>query len=148
MRGIRSKGTGPEEKVRTGLHRRGFRFGRNPKRHGLTFKPDIILPIYKTAILVHGCFWHRHIGCKLAYDVKIESTIDRVKWAKKFDANIQRDKRDIAAILKLGWRALVIWECQTRKEATLDSCLDEAADWIRNGNTYIEFPRKSSANKQ
>ena len=144
MRGIRSSGTEPEKRVAAGLRSRRFRLGSNAYRHGFSFKPDFILPKFKTAVFVNGCFWHRHLGCKIAYEVKVESAKGQQDWKRKFDANIRRDKRNIKETIDLGWRALVIWECATRKREILESCLDEAAEWIHSGDTYIEYPTESS----
>jgi DNA mismatch endonuclease (patch repair protein) len=108
MRSIRGSGTGPERTVRSALHRRGFRFRVNVK--SLPGTPDIVLPAHRTVILVHGCFWHRHGRCRLA-------SVPRTRpeyWAKKFAANRRRDRRVMAALVRLGWRVIVIWECGVR----------------------------------
>jgi DNA mismatch endonuclease (patch repair protein) len=78
--------------------------------------PDIFLPKYKTAIFVHGCFWHRHRGCKNC----TTPTHRRDWWLKKLEGNAARDKLHQRALRKLGWRPMVIWECQTEKPKTLD----------------------------
>jgi DNA mismatch endonuclease (patch repair protein) len=105
MRSIRGRDTGPERIVRSALHRKGFRFRLNVR--ALPGTPDIVLPALRTAILVHGCFWHRHGRCRLA-------TVPRTRmayWAAKFAANRRRDRRVVAALSRLGWRVIVIWEC-------------------------------------
>jgi len=70
--------------------------------------PDIVLPRWKCAVLVHGCFWHRHHGCHLAYTPKSRKAF----WTKKFEANVYRDKKALTKLRHLGWRVLVVWECE------------------------------------
>jgi DNA mismatch endonuclease (patch repair protein) len=108
MSRIKSRDTNPEKTVRSLLHNLGFRF--RIHRKDLPGKPDIVLPRYKTVIFVHGCFWHRHKGCKYAYTPK--SRIDF--WQKKFAENQQRDKRAKQKLQKLGWRVVTVWECETK----------------------------------
>lgn len=106
MSRIRSRDTKPELVVRSILHQAGYRF----RLHISTLpgKPDIVLPKYKTVIFVHGCFWHRHPGCKYAYNPK-----SRVKfWEGKFRKNIERHKTVTAELERLGWQVLVVWECE------------------------------------
>lgn len=85
----------------------GYRF--SLRRSDLPGKPDIVLPKYQTVILVHGCFWHRHAGCKYTYTPK-----SRIKfWQKKFEDNMRRDRQVRRKLRALGWRVIVVWECQT-----------------------------------
>lgn len=106
---IRSKETKPEVFVRSVLHRLGFRFRKNVKN--LPGKPDIVLPKYKTAIFVHGCFWHQHKGCKRATIPK--SNIGY--WIPKLKGNIERDAQHKADLEIHGWNVAIIWECETKK---------------------------------
>lgn len=115
---IRSKNTKPELIVRSLLHRMGYRFRLHRKE--LPGKPDIVLPKYQTVILVHGCYWHRHPDCKFAYEPKSR----RDFWTKKFTENVERDKRNQKALLALGWRVVVIWECQTVDQEALEGFLE------------------------
>ena len=109
MSRIRSKDTKPEMIVRSLLHRMGYRFRLHVK--DLPGKPDIVLPKYKTVIFVHGCFWHRHKGCKYAYNPK-----SRVEfWQKKFSDNVKRFKTVEKELSKLNWQIIVIWECEIKK---------------------------------
>lgn len=108
MSGIRSRDTKPERTVRSWLHRNGYRFRIN--RKDLPGTPDIVLPKYRTVIFVHGCFWHRHEGCKLAYMPKSNVR----KWADKFSKNVERDKTKLRECQQAGWKVVVIWECETR----------------------------------
>jgi len=106
MSGIRSKNTKPEILVRRFLHRHGLRFRlHHPDLPG---KPDLVLPKYKAAVFVHGCFWHQHPGCRFAYTPK--SNVE--KWKAKFQANRARDERTLEALLEYGWRVFTVWECQ------------------------------------
>lgn len=111
MSRIRSKDTKPELIVRSMLHRLGYRFTVNgPKNKKLPGKPDIVLPKYKTVIFVHGCFWHRHRNCKYATLPKT-----RTEWWKtKLEGNVARDRRQRRELKKLGWRVIVVWECELR----------------------------------
>ena len=106
MSRIRSKDTTPERVVRSMLHRLGYRF----RLHSglLPGRPDIVLPKYKTVVFVHGCFWHRHARCSLAYMPK-----SRIEfWKHKFSSNVERDRRVIKALRTKGWQVLVVWECE------------------------------------
>jgi DNA mismatch endonuclease (patch repair protein) len=106
MSRIRSRDTGPELLVRSALHRAGYRFRLHSKV--LPGRPDIVLPKYHTVVFVHGCFWHRHKGCRFAYTPKSRVAF----WNDKFRSNIERDRRNSKALRKLGWRVLIVWECQ------------------------------------
>lgn len=107
MSRIRSRDTTPELTVRSMLHRLGYRFRLH--RRDLPGSPDILLPKYRTAIFVHGCFWHRHSGCRFAYMPKTRQQF----WARKFEDNRRRDRRVTRALRRDGWRVAVIWECET-----------------------------------
>ncbi|MBI1867481.1 MAG: DNA mismatch endonuclease Vsr [Methylocystis sp.] len=106
MRAIRKKNTGPELVVRRALHGMGFRFRLH--RPDLPGSPDIVLPRHRSVILVHGCFWHQHAGCRHA-------TLPRTRpeyWLPKLARNAQRDAQAEAALVARGWRILVLWECE------------------------------------
>ena len=117
MSKIRSKNTSPEKRVRSFLHKAGFRFRLHDKK--LPGSPDIVLPKYRTVIFVHGCFWHRHSGCKQgAYFPK--NPKQGVKfWQDKFGKNVERDSRNQEALIKAGWKVIIIWECETKTEEQL-----------------------------
>ena len=110
MRRIRGKDTSPERRVRSILHRMGYRFRLHAK--DLPGRPDIVLPRHATVIQVHGCFWHRHRGCKVATTPKSNTAF----WQAKFDANVARDRRNAARLRRLGWSVITVWECQLRDE--------------------------------
>ena len=109
MSRIKGKDTKIEVMVRQYLFHYGFRFRKNDKRY--PGKPDVILPKYKTAIFVHGCFWHRHEGCKLATTPKTRTEF----WMEKFAKNIANDKKHYEELQKMGWNVIVIWECELEK---------------------------------
>ena len=108
MSRIKGKDTKPEIRVRKMMHKMGYRF--RIHRKDLPGRPDIVLPKHKTVIFVHGCYWHRHKGCKLAYTPK-----SRVQfWTEKFEGNVKRDREHKAELEKIGWNVGVIWECETK----------------------------------
>ena len=109
MSRIRGKDTGPETTLRSLLHRAGVRFRLHAK--GLPGKPDLVLPKYRTVILVHGCFWHRHPDCRLAYTPKSR----RAFWKKKFAENVTRDALVTHALQKMKWHVETVWECQLKQ---------------------------------
>ncbi len=132
MSGIRSKDTKPEILLRKELHKAGFRFQLSTKVGKI--KPDIVLVKYKAAIFTHGCYWHRHPKCKLAYLPK--SKIDF--WNKKFSDNVDRDKRVLDELLNSGWRVAIVWECVTRNKPEFQHSIELLSDWIRSENVLFE----------
>jgi len=121
MAAVRHAGTGPEITLRKFLHRLGFRFVVNDRR--LPGSPDIVLPKYKAAIFVHGCFWHRH-GCKYS----TMPTTSPAFWRDKFQANQARDRKKILRLRGEGWRVKVVWECALKGG---DSRIRKTAESIR-----------------
>ena len=113
MSRIKSRDTKPELRVRSLLHKLGYRFRLN--RKDLPGCPDIVLPKYKKIIFVHGCFWHRHENCKFAYTPKSRKEF----WMNKFKQNIEQDKKVTDILLNAGWDVNIIWECEIKKDATL-----------------------------
>lgn len=116
MSRIRNRDTKPELALRSALHRLGYRFRLSDRN--LPGRPDIVLPKYRTAVFVHGCFWHRHKGCKYAYNPKSKVEF----WQHKFEENMARDERNIRDIISNGWIPVVVWECQIKHD--LDSCIE------------------------
>lgn len=110
MSGIRGRDTKPEVIVRKYLHAQGLRYRIAPKN--LPGKPDIVLPKYRTVVFVHGCFWHRHPGCR--YTATPASNRDF--WQNKFKQNLARDTRVRSQLARGGWKVLVVWECEVRTE--------------------------------
>jgi DNA mismatch endonuclease, patch repair protein len=108
MSSIRSQGTRPELLVRSLLHREGLRFRVNCST--LPGKPDLVFPRYRAVVFVHGCFWHRHQGCKDA-----SSPASHVEeWEEKFKATLARDRKHVQELRSLGWRVFVIWTCSLK----------------------------------
>lgn len=114
MSRIRGRDTKPELMVRSYLHRRGLRFRLH--RAGLPGRPDIVLPSSRTAVFVHGCFWHRHPHCQFAYRPKS----NRAFWNEKFAKNVERDKRLLRTLRSQGWRTVVVWACQVADTQLLE----------------------------
>ena len=117
MARIGPRDTQPELTVRQIAHRLGFRFRLHAKN--LPGRPDLVLKRHRTVIFVHGCFWHRHAGCSNSTMPKT-----RVKfWVAKFDGNVSRDARNIAALRAAGWRVITIWECETESSGVIEQRL-------------------------
>ena len=117
MSRVRGKGSQPERIVRSLVHRLGYRF----RLHGakLPGKPDLVFPAWRKVIFVHGCFWHRHPDpeCRLARLPKSRQDF----WVPKLEGNRSRDERNISALEALGWKSLVLWECQLRDTTFLEN---------------------------
>lgn len=135
MAGIRGKNTHPEMLIRRGLHRLGFRY-RLHLSH-LPGRPDLVLPRYRAAIFVHGCFWHGH-GCALS---KIPASRPEF-WIRKLEQNRVRDAHAIRQLSALGWRSLVVWECNLRgpSRLSLDDCLKRISVWLETEAGPSEMP--------
>jgi len=139
MSGIRSSNTKPEVLTRKALHKLGYRFRLDSKIGKI--KPDIVLRTRKIAIFVHGCYWHQHESCKLAYSDRNYSD----KWKKKFADNIQRDQRVLNQLTEAGWRIAVIWECSTRDIRVFDLVIKQLHSWTQLGETqYFESDYKKT----
>jgi len=113
MSNVRAKNTTPERLVRSTLFGLGYRFRLHSK--DLPGKPDIVLRKHKTVIFVNGCFWHHHTNCKKATYPKNNADF----WKQKLDANVERDRRNWDELQHLGWRVLVVWECETKNRTAL-----------------------------
>ena len=110
MSQIRNKDTKPEGLVRKYLFSQGFRYRKNDTQ--LPGKPDIVLPKYKTVIFVNGCFWHGHEGCKYFVWPKNNEKF----WRNKISSNISRDSDNHTRLEQMGWKVIVVWECQLKKQ--------------------------------
>jgi len=124
MAGIKGKNTKPELALRRALHAHGFRYRLHSKKvHG---RPDLVLPKHGAVVFVHGCFWHRHEGCRYA---TIPSTRAEF-WRAKFEANVARDSAVRVALLEAGWRVATIWECALRKPEQVAAAVDRFSTWL------------------
>jgi DNA mismatch endonuclease, patch repair protein len=117
MARIKGKSTKPELVVRQMAHRLGYRFRLHQRN--LPGSPDLVFPRLKLAIFVNGCFWHRHVNCKHAYDPKTNVEF----WTRKFRNNVLRDKKMKEELEKMGWRVAIIWECKTADAVALRRAL-------------------------
>ena len=112
MRRVRVRDTKPELIVRRMLHGLGFRFTINGvSNRNLPGRPDIVLPRLRTVVFVHGCFWHRHLRCRLTTTPSNRAEF----WKAKFEANVKRDRDQRRRLRAQGWRVVTIWECETRR---------------------------------
>lgn len=124
MSRVRGKNTKPEETVRKYLFSKGFRYRKNDKRY--PGKPDIMLPKYRTAIFVNGCFWHQHPNCAAA--ALPETNQDY--WREKLRRNVERDSKQIKQLQEMGWYVIVLWECEISNKAKREERLQFLADEI------------------
>lgn len=133
MSGIRGKNTKPELALRRALHGRGFRFRlHSGKVHG---RPDLFLPKHRAVVFVHGCFWHRHEGCRYA-----TVPVTRPEfWRAKFDANVARDNAVRTRLLQDGWRVATVWECALRKPERLNDVVRTFEEWLLGTEGQIEI---------
>ena len=125
MSKIRGKDTKPEIRVRKGLHRRGFRFRLQDRR--LPGRPDITLPKYGVAIMVNGCFWHGHKGCRYATKPRTNPEF----WETKIERNRHRDEVTTAHLEALGWTVITVWECELRGKSAAEARIEALAEDIR-----------------
>jgi DNA mismatch endonuclease (patch repair protein) len=140
MSGIRGKDTRPELTIRRALHRAGFRYRLHVKE--LPGKPDIVLPRYRVAILVHGCFWHRH-ECHL-----FKWPESRVAfWQVKLAGNHASDVRHLEALRRDGWRVLVIWECalKGRERLNPENLETRVLSWLSGKSGFAQIRGKADA---
>lgn len=111
MSRIRGKDTKPEVRLRSLLHKRGYRFRlHDPELPG---RPDIVLRKHRTVVFVHGCYWHRHDGCPKATTPGTRTEF----WKAKFEGTVERDGRKARQLRELGWRVITVWECELEKDA-------------------------------
>lgn len=125
MSKVKSRDTKLEVKVRKYLFAHGFRYRKNDSRY--PGRPDIVLPKYKTAIFVNGCFWHMHAGCEYSCVPKTNSDF----WKQKLEQNKQRDERNITQMEDLGWNVMIIWQCELKGsafESRMDALIKQITD--------------------
>jgi DNA mismatch endonuclease (patch repair protein) len=136
MSGIRGRDTSPERALRRQLFAYGLRFRLH--RGDLPGRPDLVLAKHRAAVFVHGCFWHRHAGCRF-------STVPATNapfWQEKFRANVARDRRNQQSLLDTGWRVAIVWECALDARS-VDSTTRTLARWISGESQMCELPPPS-----
>ena len=133
MSGMRGKNTKPELALRRALHARGFRFRLHSSK--VPGRPDLVLPKHRAVVFVHGCFWHRHEGCRYATSPATRQAF----WQAKFDANVARDNAVRTTLLDDGWRVATVWECALRKLERVSATTDLLAAWLPGGLACINI---------
>ncbi|KAA8388665.1 DNA mismatch endonuclease Vsr [Acetobacter sp. DmW_136] len=133
MAAIRGKDTRPELVLRRAMHARGFRFRLHSRN--VSGRPDLVFPKYRAVVFVHGCFWHRHEGCRYATKPLTRPEF----WQAKFESNIARDKAVRLILLKEGWRVATVWECNLRKSDQVHAAADRLSVWLRSNDEMLEI---------
>lgn len=141
MASIRGKNTKPELVVRKALHRRGFRFRLHAK--DVPGRPDLVFRKFNAVVFVHGCFWHRHEGCRHA---TVPSTRTEY-WTSKFERNVVRDNEVRSRLIEAGWRVATVWECALRKAEHVDVATQMLARWLAAGDKEIAIEEKCVAER-
>jgi len=133
MSGIRGKDTKPELALRRALHAAGFRYRLHFK--GLPGRPDIVLARYHAVVFAHGCYWHRHAGCRFATTPATRTDF----WMAKFSKNTKRDLAAQAQLRDMGWRVATVWECALKKPDHVDQAAAALASWLKSDSMKFEF---------
>ena len=133
MAGIRGKDTKPEMTLRKALHARGLRY----RLHAadLPGRPDLVFARYRAVVFVHGCFWHRHKGCRYATTPATRSDF----WTRKFATNVQRDMNVRTQLASIGWRVAIVWECALRKPSLIPTVTDTAIGWLQSADPLLDL---------
>lgn len=125
MANIKGSNTGPEIALRKALHALGLRFRLHDRK--LPGRPDIVFPRWRAVIFVHGCFWHRHEGCRYA---TVPATRPEF-WSEKFAANIARDQRNLQSLGEAEWRTRIVWECDLKGRGA-SAIANDVMRWLRS----------------
>lgn len=133
MAGIRGRDTGPEIRLRKALHGRGLRYRLHAGK--LPGRPDIVLPRHRAVVFVHGCFWHRHEGCRYATTPATRPGF----WQTKFAENVQRDARVRAELAAAGWRIATVWECALRKPEDVTKTAEAILAWLGSNACSLDL---------
>lgn len=129
MAAIRGKNTKPELMLRSALFKAGFRYRLHARN--LPGSPDLVFQKYQAVLFVHGCFWHRHEGCRFTTSPKTNSDF----WERKFDGNVSRDARNVALLREQGWRVVVVWECALK--TSVDKTAHAVGIWLRGNENEL-----------
>ena len=140
MSRVRSKDTLPEMRVRSQLHRLGYRYRLHV--NDMAGVPDIVMPKYRTVVFVNGCFWHRHPCCRRASTPQTRTAF----WERKFKTNVVRDEKVRSSLQRDGWTVLVVWECQTRDSQMLADTLSDILPPVVPSKSKDGFPCSQSSN--
>ena len=133
MAGITGRNTKPEITLRKALHARGVRYRLHAR--DVYGHPDLVLPKYGAVVFVHGCFWHRHSGCRYATTPATRTDF----WMKKFAANVQRDANVKDKLASLGWRAAIVWECALRNSSVLPATIEAVIHWLNSKDSLLKL---------
>lgn len=129
MSGIRGKNTWPERALRSALFAAGLRYRLHVRT--LPGMPDLVFPKYRAAVFVHGCFWHRHRGCRYASYPKN----NEIFWREKFEGNVGRDVRNVELLQRQGWRVAIVWECALKR--SVDDVAKNVGLWLRGSEPQL-----------
>lgn len=129
MASIRGKNTGPELKLRHALFAVGFRYRLH--RRDLPGTPDMVFPRYRAVLFVHGCFWHRHEGCRYTTTPRSNGEF----WRLKFEGNVSRNARDVALLRQDGWRVAIVWECTLKR--SLEDVVATVEEWLQGDREVL-----------
>ncbi|MBI6630352.1 very short patch repair endonuclease [Pontibaca salina] len=133
MAGIKGKDTKPELVLRRALHARGFRYRLHSKN--VPGRPDLVFSKHHAIVFVHGCFWHRHEGCRYTTTPSTRPEF----WLTKFDANVARDRSVHDQLLDAGWRVATVWECALRRPEETAWAANLLAAWLRSSAAEIQI---------
>lgn len=136
MAGIKGKDTKPELVLRRALHARGFRYRLHSKN--VPGRPDLVFPKHHAIVFVHGCFWHRHEGCRYTTTPSTRPEF----WQAKFDANVIRDAAKRHQLIETGWRVATVWECSLRNTDRLAGTVELLAAWLLSDSRQLEIGEK------
>lgn len=134
MSAVNRENTGPEMMIRIALHKKGLRYRLHVKE--LPGSPDIVFPLYRAVLFVHGCFWHRH-GCKATTAPKTNVEY----WTRKFEQNVKRDADNVIALQNLGWRVAILWECAIKdNKSDLSVVAASVLMWLKSREKHFSYP--------
>ncbi len=135
MSAIRGKDTKPEMVVRKELHRLGFRFRLHDR--SLPGHPDLKLTKHRAVVFVHGCYWHRHSGCRYA----TTPATNREFWLDKLERNVERDREYMRELSDLGWRVAIVWECALRpRNRAITDPVEVLSKWLQGNRSVLMMP--------
>lgn len=133
MAGIKGKDTKPELVLRRALHALGFRYRLHSKN--VPGRPDLVFRKHHAIIFVHGCFWHRHEGCRYTTTPSTRPEF----WQAKFRANVARDETVLGMLLEEGWRVATVWECALRRPDQVNATADLLSAWLRSNELQLQI---------